>query len=138
MARKRSSDVLSPEQFLAVYPAGIQQLAAAVTGLIQRTVPEAAAQVRMGWQLVGFRTSPEGRYFAYIAPFEDHAMLGFEYGVLLEDPAGLLGGKGSQVRTVRLDEPDRIKDLALAELIRQAAQLAELPLPLLRERMRSR
>ena len=50
--------------------------------------------------------------------------LGFEYGVLLRDPHGLLGGSGRQVRAATLRPGDTPDDDALVELIAEAAHVA--------------
>ena len=40
--------------------------------------------------------------FAYVNTFKHHVNVGFFYGALLEDPAGLLEGSGKRMRHVKL------------------------------------
>jgi len=41
---------------------------------------------------------PDGGYLCGLFPQRDSVKLGFEFGVLLPDPDGLLEGRGRQVR----------------------------------------
>ena len=43
--------------------------------------------------------------FGYVNTFKNHVNVGFFYGAMLEDPAGLLGGSGKRMRHVKL-QPD--------------------------------
>lgn len=43
--------------------------------------------------------------FGYVNTFKNHVNVGFFYGALLEDPAGLLQGRGKRMRHVKL-QPD--------------------------------
>ena len=43
--------------------------------------------------------------FGYVNTFKNHVNVGFFYGALLEDPAGLLQGSGKRMRHVKL-QPD--------------------------------
>ena len=133
MANKRSeaariqiSDRPTPEQFLATFPTEIRALADQLRALITRTVTEVDEAVYTGWRLVGYRLRDgrRSRYFCYIAPFEDRITLGFEYGVLLSNDAGLLEGTGTQVRYVTIRQPDDIREQELAALIAEAAAVA--------------
>jgi hypothetical protein len=96
--------------------------------LVRRAVPDAIEAVRPGWRLIGYDV-PAGRrsaYFAFVMPEAQHVHLGFEYGVLLDDPGGALQGLGRQVRYVTLRQSDEISERVLESLVRQAARLATL------------
>jgi len=82
--------------------------------------------VYTGWRLIGYRLRDgrRSRYFCYIAPFEARVTLGFEYGVLLSNDAGLLEGTGTQVRYVTIRELDDIREQELTTLIAEAAAMA--------------
>jgi hypothetical protein len=55
--------------------------------------------------------------FGYVNAFKAHANVGFFYGAMLADPAGLLEGKGKHMRHVKL-HPNRLADMeALSALI---------------------
>jgi hypothetical protein len=125
-ARIQTSDRPTPEQFLATFPAEIHALANQLRALVMRTVTEVDEAVYTGWRLIGYRLRDgrRSRYFCYIAPFEERVTLGFEYGVLLSNDAGLLEGTGTQVRYVTIREPDDIREQKLAALIAEAAMVA--------------
>jgi hypothetical protein len=80
--------------------------------------------VYVGWHLIGEWVREGRRYFCFVAPFEDRVALGFEYGVLLANEAGLLEGGGSQVRYVTIRRAEDIREPELAALIAEAAMVA--------------
>jgi hypothetical protein len=54
--------------------------------------------------------------FGYVNSFKSHVNVGFFYGALLSDPAGLLEGTGKRMRHVKLKpgpelNPDALRDL---------------------------
>jgi hypothetical protein len=116
----------SPEQFLAAFPSAIQALADQLRALVRRTVPNVDEAVYVGWRLIGYRVREgrHSRYFCFVAPSPDRVALGFEYGVLLTNDAGLLEGDGTQVRYVRIRRPEDIREPELAALIAEAAMMA--------------
>jgi hypothetical protein len=58
-----------------------------------------------------------GAAFGYVNAFRSHVNVGFFYGALLEDPAGLLQGSGKRMRHVKLQPDDDIDAEALRKLI---------------------
>jgi hypothetical protein len=58
--------------------------------------------------------------FGYVNVFRDHVNVGFFYGAMLDDPAGLLEGSGKRMRHVKLKPGLQIDDAALYELIDEA------------------
>jgi hypothetical protein len=125
-AEAAGSDQPTPEQFLAAFPVDIRALAEQLRALIRRTVPNVDEAIYSGWRLIGYRVrdSQRTRYFCYIAPFADRVTLGFEYGVLLSNDAGLLEGMGTQARYVTIRELRDIREMKLAALIAEAASVA--------------
>jgi hypothetical protein len=125
-------DELPPEVLLAAYPAPIRAAAGRLRAAVRRAVPDAIEGVRSGWKLIGYRV-PAGRkaaYFGFVAPEAVHVHLGFEYGMLLDDPDGLLGGTWlRQVRFFTFQHPDEIRDDVIEPFIREAARLAALGRP---------
>jgi nucleotide-binding universal stress UspA family protein len=120
-------DQLPPEALLAPYPPGHQAVANALRRLVKRAVPEAIERVRTGWGVIGYDV-PIGRttrLFAFVWPEPEHVHLGFQHGVLMEDPDGLLQGAGvtKRVRWLTLVAIDEIPPAA-EELLREAARLA--------------
>lgn len=122
---------IPPELFLSAYPAGIRDLAERLRGVVHAAVPEALERVRTGWRLIGYDI-PVGRrtrYFAFVAPEPEHVHLGFEYGVWMTDPDGLLQGAHLELRKVRFvtyEPGDAIPTDALVRYTREAAELARL------------
>ena len=116
----------TPEQFLSGFSPAIQEHANQLRQLIKQTIPNLVEAVYPGWRLIGYREidGRRSRYFCYIAPLADRVQLGFEYGVHLSDPAGLLEGRGSQVRYVTVRSADDIRPAEIAGLIGEAALVA--------------
>jgi hypothetical protein len=120
-------DSLPPEALLANYPPGHQDVANALRRLVKRAVPDAIERVRPGWGLIGYDV-PVGRrtrYFAVIWPEPEHVHLGFEHGVMMDDPDGLLQGAGvtKQVRWLTFETAGDIPPTA-SDLIREAVRVA--------------
>ena len=55
--------------------------------------------------------------FGYVNSFKSHVNVGFFYGALLEDPAGLLEGSGKRMRHVKLSLGRQLDAAALSDLI---------------------
>jgi hypothetical protein len=122
-------ETIPPELFLAGYPPAIQDVAERLRAVVRRAVPDAVERVRTGWRLIGYDV-PAGRrsrYFAFVAPEPEHVHLGFEYGVWMADPDGLLRGAHLQLRKVRYvtyEPGDPVPEPQLVEYTREAARLA--------------
>jgi hypothetical protein len=58
--------------------------------------------------------------FGYVNAFKDHVNVGFFFGALLKDPAGLLEGTGKRGRHVKLRPGREVDPTALARLIDKA------------------
>jgi len=108
----------SVEELIARTAPPLRPLLAAARRRVLQVVPGATERLRAGWGLLGYDCP---RYFAYLVPMPDHVRLGFERGVLLPDPAGLLRGTGTQVRHVELRRLADLRTPALADLLREAA-----------------
>jgi hypothetical protein len=126
-----SPEPIPPDLFLSGYPNEIRDLAERLRGVVSEAVPEAIERVRSGWRLIGYDV-PVGRktrYFAFVAPEPEHVHLGFEYGVWMTDPDGLLRGAHLNLRKVRFvtyEPGDSVPTDALVRYTREAAELAML------------
>jgi hypothetical protein len=60
--------------------------------------------------------------FAYVGAYSAHANVGFFYGAMLDDPAGLLEGAGKRMRRVKLRWGQNVDEAALADLVAAAYQ----------------
>jgi hypothetical protein len=58
--------------------------------------------------------------FGYVNSFKSHVNVGFFYGAMLKDPAGLLLGSGKRMRHVRLSPGTQPNTAALGDLINAA------------------
>lgn len=58
--------------------------------------------------------------FGYVNTFKQHVNVGFFYGALLEDPAGLLQGSGKRMRHVKLQPDSDFDAQSLRNLIAAA------------------
>jgi hypothetical protein len=122
---------IPPEPFLSGYPVEIRDVAERLRDTVHEAVPEAIERVRTGWRLIGYDI-PLGRrtrYFAFVAPEPEHVHLGFEYGIWMADPDGLLLGAHLNLRKVRFvtyQPGDPIPTVALSRYCREAAALAVL------------
>lgn len=58
--------------------------------------------------------------FGYVSAFAAHANVGFFHGAALDDPAGLLEGRGKRMRHVKLRWGRDVDAAALGELIAAA------------------
>jgi hypothetical protein len=58
--------------------------------------------------------------FGYVNAFSGHVNVGFFYGTMLDDPAGLLEGTGKRMRHVKLRWAQQVNAVALRELIAAA------------------
>jgi hypothetical protein len=64
----------------------------------------------------------EDAAFGYVNAFRAHVNVGFFYGAMLDDPAGLLEGAGKRMRHVKVRWGEPINGAALNELIATAYQ----------------
>jgi hypothetical protein len=58
--------------------------------------------------------------FGYVNAFTAHVNVGFFFGAMLDDPAGLLEGTGKRMRHVKLRWAQQVNAVALSELIAAA------------------
>jgi hypothetical protein len=110
----------APERQRAALLAGhTPQVAAAAAWLrevVLDALPDAREVVYRGWHGFGYH-HPAAGYVCAVFPRADDVLLGFEHGVLLADPHGLLSGEGRTVRYVRVEAPGDLPAERLVELI---------------------
>jgi hypothetical protein len=115
---------LQPEDILAGHVPSVQRLAERLRKVIRATVPEAVEKAYPHWHGIGY-SHPALGYFCAIFPHDELIKLGFEYGVLLPDPQGLLEGIGKQVRYVTIRSSRQIANPAIKHLLTAAVSLPE-------------
>jgi hypothetical protein len=117
------------ELFLEGYPPGIRAKADELRAIFHRAVPDAIERVRLGWRAIGYDI-PIGRrtrYFGFVWPETEHVHFGFEYGILMNDPDGLLRGaeiKLKKVRFVTFEPGDAVPEQSLIWLAREGVRVA--------------
>ena len=122
---------MSPEELLAPLPPRLVDVAEALRALVTGTVPDAIEAVRPGWRLIGYNL-PVGRrtpFFAWVWPELEHVHLGFEHGVLLDDPERVLRGGELRLKRVRFLTFMRIAEIEperCAGFLRQTVRLVSL------------
>ncbi|MGN6106129.1 MAG: hypothetical protein ACTHU0_13560 [Kofleriaceae bacterium] len=106
--------------FVRALPPAQRALVEAARSRIRSVVPIAVEKLRPGWGLIGYNAPA---YFAFIHP-GPVLRIGFEWGVSLPDPDGLLEGNGRRVRHVPIRTAGDLRRAALADLLRTAATRA--------------
>jgi hypothetical protein len=137
MITKRQAYIPTPEQFLEDFPSDMQALANALRDIIRETVPQADEQVYTGWRVLGYRLYEGKRriYWGFVHPTLHYVSIGFEWGILLPDPQGILeGDELKQVRFITLRDAESIPREPLIALIREAVRIAPLPVRIKRQR----
>ncbi len=109
----------SIDELLLVCGPEARALAEAARKRILEIVPDATELLRAGWGLIGYNAPA---YFAFIVPEEKHVRIGFEWGVALPDPSGMLEGDQKQIRYVTITSMKVLRSPALAELLAAAAE----------------
>lgn len=126
MAKKVSSvkagESLTPEHILTGHSPEVRELCEALRSLVRVEVPDAIEVAYPSWHGIGYH-HPRCGYFCAIFPMNDYVKLGFEFGVLLPDPDGLLTGDGKQVRYAIIRQQADIRVEAIRKLIQAALSL---------------
>lgn len=94
---------IPPDLFLSGYPVEIQELAEQLRAVVRDAVPEAIERVRAGWRIIGYDipVRRRTRYFAFVAPEPKHVHLGWQAGIWMADPDGILRGAHLNLKKVR-------------------------------------
>jgi hypothetical protein len=92
-----------------------QKLITALAGIVKKTAPQLTQTVKWGQGCFASEGVPK----AYIHAEPDHVQFGFYAGAALDDPEGLLVGKGKHVRHVKVFSTRDIPRDALVALLEQ-------------------
>jgi hypothetical protein len=128
MPSMAAQEPIPPEVFLSGYDPEIRDIAERLRDVVREAVPDAIERVRAGWRLIGYDV-PVGRrtrYFGFVAPEPEHVHLGFEYGVWMTDPEGLLLGAHLNLRKVRFVTYEPGDDIPVEPLVRYTREAADL------------
>ena len=97
-----------------------------ICAALRETIAEVHASfVEVVWRRQGIASYGVGpkkmsEHYLYIAPYRAHVNLGFYRGAFLNDPGGLLEGRGKRLRHVKIGEAGLADSAELKHLIRQA------------------
>jgi len=122
MSKRARTRSVTPEDILARHTPAVRKLSERLRRLVIKTIPDADEVAYPVWHGIGYR-HPEVGYFCGIFPYEDHVKLYFEFGVMFDDPDGLLEGEGKQTRYVYVKSPKDIRVGSLEQLLQQATSL---------------
>lgn len=121
LRRVAEAQALTRSSLLADHTPHVIDLTQTLRAVVRSALPLATEKVNIGWQGLGYH-DPDAGYVAGIFPGEESVKLGFEHGVELPDPGGLLEGDGSQVRYVVIDEWEEALRDPIAELLDAAVE----------------
>jgi len=117
-------------QFLSLFGPGITRLALAVRQLVLEEAPASTELIYDAYNAVATGYSFTGRpgdAFVHIAVYAHWVNLGFNWGVDLPDPEGVLEGSGRRVRHIRISQPADLEKPIVRRLVRAASARAERP-----------
>ena len=91
---------------------------------VRKNVPDARAAAYPFWRVVMFASRNVA--FCYVGPTKNGVNIGFNAGVFLRDPKGLLKGKAKTMRRVRINVGDQnIPWDDLTDLLIQARKICD-------------
>ena len=117
-------------QFLSLFGPGVTRLALAVRQLVLEEAPASTELIYDAYNAVATGYSFTGRpsdAFVHIAVYAHWVNLGFNWGVDLPDPQGVLEGSGRRIRHIRISQPADLEEPIVRRLVRAAAARAERP-----------
>jgi len=91
---------------------------AELRSILRATVPDAVESLKWGQPCYVRRS-----LFCYLQRAKTHVTLGFQQGAVMNDPHGVLRGKGKQMRHVTFEEGDDVDAAVCADLIREAIRV---------------
>jgi len=109
------------DAFLASIPAPMGPLARDAAALLRQVLPGAIESCENGDVGFGVAAGYKGLVFT-LTPQADHVTIGIANGALLNDPVGLLEGKGARHRHVKVASKADLERAALRRLLDQAAK----------------
>jgi hypothetical protein len=108
------------DELVAPFPPAVQETAHRLLAIARGLIPNATESGDGGDYGIG--TGPGYKRLVFvISPHEKWVTLGIARGASLEDPEGLLKGRGKVHRHVKLKDPQAADAPALRDLMRRAA-----------------
>ena len=115
-------DVFSLDDLLSGYPPPIVSTVDRLRQRIRLVNDDVAEKANHGWRSISY-SDPQLGYFCGIFPFENHVDLVFEFGILLDDPGGILQGDSKQTRFLRFHEPGEVQSETVMHFLKAALNL---------------
>lgn len=105
-------------------PENVRSIVAGADQLIRSLNP---LVVRILWthqRTVGYGVGPKKmtEHYSYLDIYDQHVNMGFNHGVALPDPEGLLKGSGARFRSLRLNSASDLDQPGLRQLLLDAAE----------------
>lgn len=107
------------EEFLSNFPETIRKVTNELRRMVKDAMPKAHEFLYYDAVNYSVNDSPMGRV-CYLSPSQDHVMVGFLFGVRLDDQHHLLQGVGKQARHVKVKTVSEAKNRDLKELVKAA------------------
>ncbi|MFI5171991.1 MAG: DUF1801 domain-containing protein [Chitinophagales bacterium] len=117
------------ERFLALYDAAVNAKALELRKLIFKTLPDIIEQVDTSAKMIGYCYGQKyAELICIIIPSKKGLKLGFNRGVELDDPDGLLEGEGKISRYVVIHSEQKINSAGIKKLLLNELKLYKLVL----------
>ena len=112
------------EELIANALPAVQEICIALRKVVFQIHPDAVEVVRLGDKAASYGVGPKkmSEAHTYIMPLKDRVNLGFYYGALLPDEAGLLEGTGKKLRHIKVRQLEEVSSDALQNLIKAALE----------------
>ena len=108
------------DELVAPFPPAIQETARRLLASARELIPDATESGHRGDYGIGTAPGYKGLVFV-ISPNANWVTLGIARGASLEDPEGLLEGRGKVHRHIKVADPEAADAPALRDLMRRAA-----------------
>ena len=120
MTRVASDDL---DDLLAAVTPPVAQLIRAVDALVRSADPEVVGVYWPHQRTAGYGVGPKkmSEHYAYLAAYDRHINVGFNYGAQLDD-RGLLTGSGKSMRSRTIRDIGDLDDPRFVELLQAARQ----------------
>jgi hypothetical protein len=125
--RRRHSPPPELVRFLKPYDRAIQKLALSVRSLVLEEMAPCFENIYDAYSAVaiGYGSSDRLRDGVFhIAVYTNHVNLGFNHGATLDDPLGILVGKGNQIRHISINTPADLARPEIRDYLKRARKVA--------------
>ena len=114
-------------EFLKPYDPAVRRLALGLRQLVLEELAPCHENIYDAYSAVAIGYGPTDRLrdgICHIAVYGQHVNLGFNFGVSLPDPDGILEGAGNQIRHIKVRSNEDLARQALRSYLRRACQVA--------------